>query len=132
MSKSKKQALAAAAVLVAVAAVLLCCWLLLGPRGQAGEKELQVTVTAAPGSDTVHKIETEAEFLGEALQEAKIIEGEAGPYGLYITAADGVTADESQQQWWCITKDGEAVMTGADSTPIADGDRFELTLKTGY
>ena len=48
------------------------------------------------------------------------------------TEADGETANESLQQWWCITKGGEQVNTSVDSTPIQDGDHFELTLKEGY
>ena len=42
------------------------------------------------------------------------------------------TTDEAKEEWWCFTKDGEDVMTGVDSTPVADGDHFEITLKTGY
>lgn len=45
---------------------------------------------------------------------------------------DGYTADESAQEWWCLTKGGQSVNTGVDSTPIADGDAFELTLTTGW
>ena len=48
------------------------------------------------------------------------------------TEADGETADESRQQWWCITKGGETVNTSADQTPIHDNDQFEITLKEGY
>ena len=42
------------------------------------------------------------------------------------------TADDSQQQWWCFTKGGEMLETGVDTTPIADGDAFEITLTEGY
>ncbi len=51
---------------------------------------------------------------------------------LFITTVDGETADDSQQQWWCITKGGEMLMTGAGETPVADGETYELTLTTGY
>ena len=45
---------------------------------------------------------------------------------------DGETADESKQEWWKLTKEGEMVNTGADVTPIADGEHYELTLTVGY
>ena len=45
---------------------------------------------------------------------------------------DGETADESIQQWWCITKGGEMLMTGVDDTMIADGEAYEFTLTTGW
>ena len=86
------------------------------------------------GAETVTKtIHTDAEFLRGALDEEEgLVIGEEGPYGLFIKTVNGVTADDSKQQWWCITKGGEDVFTGAESTPIADGDKFEITLKTGY
>ena len=60
------------------------------------------------------------------------MEDNQSAYGLYILTADGETADEDNQEWWCITQGGEQLNTGADQTPIADGDRFELTLTVGY
>ena len=71
-------------------------------------------------------------FLRQALEEQKLVEGEESQYGLYVKTVNGVTADEAKEEWWCFTKDGEDVMTGVDSTPVADGDHFEITLKTGY
>ena len=52
--------------------------------------------------------------------------------GLYVTTVDGVTADDGNQEWWCFTLNGETINTGVDTTPIADGDHFEITLTTGY
>ena len=49
-----------------------------------------------------------------------------------MTTVNGVTVDDSKQQWWCFTQDGEMLMTGVDTTPIADGDHFEITLTEGY
>ena len=66
------------------------------------------------------------------LTEEGLAEGTEGPYGMFITTVDGETADDSKEQWWCITKGGEMVNTGADQTPIQDQDQFELTLKEGY
>ncbi len=77
-------------------------------------------------------IETSSEFLGDALTEQNLIAGEEGAYGLYITEVNGIKADEGKQEWWCITKSGAEVMTSADTTPIADGETFELTLMTGF
>lgn len=112
--------------------VLLGVWFFLKPSGVTGSKELDVQVVYADASSKDFHISTDAAYLGEALKEAELIEGEDGPYGLFITAVDGVTADDSLQQWWCVTKGGERVATGADTTPIKDGDHFEFTLKTGY
>ena len=61
-----------------------------------------------------------------------IIQGSESEFGLYILTVDGETADEDLQQWWCITKGGEQLMTGADDTMIADGEQYEFTLTTGW
>ena len=45
---------------------------------------------------------------------------------------DGESADASQQQWWCFTKDGEMLMTGVDDTMIRDGEKYEITFTTGW
>ena len=102
------------------------------PATSAGDKEISVVVTHADKSENTFTYQTDAEYLGEVLLDEGLIAGEDGPYGLYILTVDGETVDESKQQWWCVTKGGEAVNTGADATPVADGDTFELTLTEGY
>lgn len=130
-AQNKKILLIALVALVAVAA-MLGLWFAFGPKGTAGEKALTLQVVYADGTADEFAFTTKAEFLRQALEEQRLVEGEESQYGLFIQTVNGVTADEAQQQWWCITKGGEEVMTGVDSTPVADGDRFELTLKTGY
>lgn len=67
-----------------------------------------------------------------ALEQENLIEGEEGPYGLFITAVDGVAANADSWQWRRVAKDGGQLDTGVSETPLADGDRFELALMTGY
>ena len=98
------------------------------PRGQAGEKTIGLTVVFSQDNQKEYKIHTDAENLGDALKEEKLVDGTQGEYGLYIETVDGVTADASNQEWWCITKGGETLNTSADLTPIADGEHYELTL----
>lgn len=130
--KEKKKVIIAIVALIAAVAVFAGIYFAFGrPETNAGSKTLTIEVIAPDYSKT-HEIKTDAEFLGEALKEEGIIEGEESQYGLFITSVDSIKADDSKQQWWCITKGGADVMTGADSTPIADGDTFELTLKEGY
>ena len=100
-------------------------------KGTAGEKSITVTIINEGESET-RAIKTGAEFLRGALEQEGLIEGRESEYGLYVLTVNGVTADESQQQWWCFTKGGESLNTGVDATPIADGDAFEITLKTGW
>lgn len=130
--KEKKKVIIAVVALIAAVCVFAGVYFAFGrPETSAGSKTVTIEVTAPDYSNT-HKIKTDAEFLGDALKEEGIIEGEESQYGLFITSVDSIKADDSKQQWWCITKGGADVMTGVDVTPIADGDTFELTLKEGY
>lgn len=87
---------------------------------------------AQKAQEAREQAEAEAKYLGEVLERENLVDGESGEYGLFITTVDEETADDSKQQWWCITKGGEQVNTSADQTPVSDGDAFELTLKEGY
>lgn len=102
------------------------------PETATGTKEIDIVVIHADKTENTFTYQTDAEYLAEVLLENKLAEGEAGSYGLFITTVDDETADSSKQQWWCITKGGEQVNSGADTLPIADGDQFELTLMEGY
>ena len=97
-----------------------------------GSKTITVAVVHGDGSQKGFELSTDAEYLRQALEEENLIAGEESQYGLFLQTVDGETADESLQQWWCITKDGESLNTGVDTTPVFDGDAFELTLKTGW
>lgn len=132
MSKQNKKILLIAVAAVALVAIMAGAWMLLGPKGTQGAKALQVTVVYADETSDEFAFSTDAEFLREALEEQKLIAGDESEYGLFVKTVNGVTVDEAQQQWWCFTKGGEEVMTGVDATPIADGDHFEITLKTGW
>lgn len=128
--KGSKKTLFAVAALALAAALMLGIWYMTGPRTQAGDKTVVVEVVHADGSAKEFTCHTGEEYLGPMLLAEKLAEGEQGAFGLFITTVDGETAQDSLRQWWSITKGGEELNTGADATPIADGDRFELTMST--
>ena len=133
MTKNKKTTIIAVAVLAALVAIFAVVAIATRPETDSGSKSVTVEVVMADGSSEEFTAKTDAEFLGPVLlDELKIVEGEMGDYGLYIKTVNGYTANDANQEWWCLTKGGEDVMTGADSTPIYDGDKFELTLMVGY
>lgn len=131
MQKNKKILIIAAVVLLLIAGALLLIEGSKKPVPIEGSKTITVTVIQEGVEDKVFTIHTDAEFLRGALEQEKLIEGTESQYGLFVTTVDGVTADESLRQWWCLN-DGEGNMldTGVDSTPIADGDAFQFVLST--
>ena len=118
--------------LIAVIAILLGVYFATRPDTQVGAKALTITVVHKDGAEKSFDVHTDAEYLEGALLENEIVEDNQTEYGLYILTADGETADEANQEWWCITKGGEMLTTGAGETPIADGEAYELTLTVGY
>lgn len=129
MSSNKKTIFAVAALAV-VAALMLGLWYFNRPQTQGGSKTIAVEVVHADGSGKEFTYHTDEEYLGTVLMEEKLVEGDRGAFGLFITSVDGETAQDSLRQFWSVTRDGEQVDTGVDEIPIADGDHFELTLST--
>lgn len=95
-----------------------------------GAKALTIQVVHGDGSAKNFDIHTDAENLGDALLEHKelAVVGSNGEYGLYITSVDGEEASDADQTYWSISQEGEMLTVGVDSQPIADGERYELTL----
>ena len=93
-----------------------------------GEGETTVTVEVKAGEYSVSfTINTDKTILGEALIEHSLIEGEDGPYGLYVKKVNGILADyDIDGSYWGFYKDGEYMMTGVERTEIADGEHYEL------
>ncbi len=130
--KNNKKIILGVVALVVVVAVLLGVYFATRPDTVEGAKALTVTVVHGDGSEKVFDIHTDAEYLAEALLENEIVEDNQTEWGLYILTADGETADEAAQEWWCLTKGGEMSMYGASETVIADGESYELTFTVGY
>ena len=134
MSKNKKSALLALVLLALLLAAAVIAYVGFGPdsSGSPEDKSIEVTVVHGDGTEILFSIATQAQTLGEALNENELIAGEEGPYGLYILTVDGETVDETKQQWWCITKAGQQHNQGVDDTVIADGDRYEISFTEGW
>lgn len=126
-----KKLLAGVLALVLVVAALIGVYFATRPATSAADKTITATVVAN-GEEEAFTIHTDEEYLRGALESIDLIAGEESEYGLFVTTVNGITADDANQEWWCFTKGGESLNTGVDSTPIADGDAFEITLTVGY
>ena len=131
MQKKTKGVVIGAVVLAVLIAVFAVVYVCTRQEPVAGDKNITVQIVYDDVSKSV-SIDTDAEYLRGALEQEKLVEGSESEYGLFITSVDGRVADDGKQEWWCITKGGESVMSGVDPTPIADGETYELTLTVGY
>lgn len=130
--KNQKPLIIAVVAFVVLIVAALVAWKMTAPKGTEGAKAYTFTVVDAAGEETVYDLRTDEEMLGDALMNEGLLEGEEGEFGLFVKTVDGITANEANQEWWCLTKGGEAVMTGVDMTPVEDGAAYEFTLTVGW
>jgi hypothetical protein len=95
-----------------------------------GEKQFELTVADQEGKELVFEISTDAQTVGEALLELGLIEGEEGPYGLYIKSVNGIVADyDTTGTYWAFYVDGGYALSGVDATDIEDGTAYALRVE---
>lgn len=90
-----------------------------------GATAFSFEVTLPDGTTTAYEIRTDKTTVGEALLDVGLIEGEDGPYGLYVKTVDGVTLDyDKDGMYWSFYVNGEYAMSGVDTTAITVGDVY--------
>lgn len=131
--KNKKVLLAAIALLV-VAGVMSAVYFATRPTVQdwTGSKTITVTVVHSDGKSEDFVFNTDEDYLGEVLQEAGLISGTPGEFGLYIETVDGETASwEENGAYWAFYVGEEYATTSVDLTPITDGAVYKLVYTLG-
>ena len=92
-----------------------------------GQKQFDFSVIDLEGNVTKFIVKTDKKTVGEALVDAKLIEGEEGPYGLYVKKVNGIVADyDVDQTYWGFLIDGEVAMSGVDTTDIEEGKAYSF------
>jgi len=84
-----------------------------------GATVFQFSVEDLEGNVTKFEIHTDETTVGAALLKEGLIEGEEGPYGLYVMKVNGIEAIyEEDGSYWAFYENGEYGMTGVDLTDI--------------
>ena len=95
-----------------------------------GQTVFNFVVADKDGTETKFEIHTDKPTVGEALLEVKLIEGEDGPYGLYVKTVNGITADyDVDQTYWAFYINGEMAMTGVDATNVEAGATYSFKVE---
>lgn len=95
-----------------------------------GSTSFKFTVTDDDGKDTVFTVKTDKTTVGEALQNAGLIDGEEGAYGLYVKSVNGIVADyDKDGKYWAFYVDGKYALTGVDKTDIEDGVSYAFKIE---
>lgn len=122
----------AAAVLLVLVAVFYLVYAQLVEKPTEGAKQISVEIVFDEKTSRTAQIQTDAEYLKEALEEVGLIAGTESEYGFFITEVDGKEADSTKEEWWALSKDGQMLTTGVSDTPIHDQDHFELVFTVGF
>ena len=101
------------------------------PSGQT-EATLTFTFRMVNGETVEEKtVTTTRAKAGEALLEQGLIQGEEGPYGLYVKTVLDVTLDyDKDGAWWGVYVNGESSLVGVDSVVLEEGMIVELRAET--
>jgi len=120
-------------LLAALALIFVIIFLVARPSVSKGAKHITVHVTHLDQSVNTFEYDTDAEFLRQVLKEENgLIDGSEEAYGLWIKTVDGETADDTKQEWWGYSVNGEMAMYGVEQQPVTNGDVIDFTLNVGY
>ncbi len=97
-----------------------------------GENSFDFFVTDKDGKEYFYGINTDKATVGEALVELGLIDGEDGPYGLYVKTVKGITIDyDTDGMYWAFYIGEEMAPTGVDRTEIVNGTAYRFVATKG-
>lgn len=92
-----------------------------------GEKTFLFRMEDLDGNEGWFTVRTDEETVGAALLKAGLIEGEQGPYGLYVKTVCGIFEDYAVNgHYWAFYVNGEYAMSGVDMTAIDAGAVYAM------
>ena len=130
MSKKTKITVITAIALVVVIALAAGAYFMTRPETNEGAKTITFTVIDKEKVEKPFTIETDEEYLANALvNEGIIIYNESGLY----TTINGITADYNVDGgWWAVYEGGKMASVGLNELPIQDGGEYEAVYTTEF
>lgn len=127
--KSNKKLLIGGIVLAAIVVLFAVCYAFFSPKASKGAKEIVIEVVDDAGAVTKYEVNTDAEYLRQAMDEAEGLtyEGTESDYGMMIETINGLYADYAENgAYWSIYVDGEYGQYGVDAQPVVDGGNYQF------
>lgn len=92
-----------------------------------GAANFELTIVDKDGVTHLYRVHTNVGMMGEALTEVGLIDGEQGPYGMYIKSVLGQVLDyETDGMYWSFYVNGEYAQTGVDQIPVEHDGKYML------
>lgn len=135
-NKNTKKIVLGIVIVAVLVAIFAGVYHFFGPKASAGAKAYTLTVVDDKGNEKKYEATTDAEYLGQALEELEksedfTMDGEEGDYGFFITSVNGLEANyDTDGAYWSVYVNDAYAQNGVDSQPINDKDAFSLVYET--
>ena len=94
-----------------------------------GDKVFSFSVVELDGTTAWFEIHTDEETVGAALIALDLLQGDEGPYGLYVKTVNGITADyDKDKVYWAFYVNDEYGTAGVDMTKIEEGRTYSFRI----
>ena len=126
MNKKKKAGIVALVLLIVGMGLL---YMKFAEKPVEGTKAITIEVVNSKGESKVYELKTDAEYLAQAMDEAKGLEYTAvdGVYGLTVQSVNGESAVyDVDKAYWGFYVNGEYCNYGISQQPVNDGDAFKI------
>jgi len=126
--KNKKKLLGLGALIIIIAAFAII-YGKFSEKPVEGSKAVTIEVINSKEESTMYELQTDAEYLQQAMDEAEGLEyvGEEGPYGIQVMSVNGEEAVyETDAAYWGFFVNGEYCNYGISEQPVEDGDAFQI------
>lgn len=131
--KSNKKVILGVVALVALIAIFAVVFMVFKPKTSEGSKAIVIEVVNKAGESTEYELNTDAEYLRQAMEELQALEkgftfaGDETQYGLTIHTVNGEKADfNTDSAYWSINVNGEYGQYGVETQPVTDGDTYSF------
>ena len=132
--KNSKIVIISGVILVALIAVFIICYNVFSAKSSEGSKSVVIEVVDSTGATTDYEINTDAEYLKDAMDELAesddsfSFSGQDGDYGLMVEVINGTQAIYAEDNaYWALYVNGEYGQYSANQQPVTDGDTYTWT-----
>ena len=124
-----KKALLGVVAVVLLVAVMGILYSVFREKPVEGSKEITIEVINKEKESKIYELKTDAEYLKQAMEEAKGLEFEGydSEYGFTTTSINGIEADFTKDSaYWSFYVNDEYCNYSISQQPIEDGDAFKI------
>jgi len=126
--KSNKKVIIGIVALIAVIAIMAAVFFFFREKPVEGSKSITIEVVNKAQESTMYELKTDAEYLRQAMEEAKGLEfsGTESQYGLTVEVINGENTDFNNGSYWSFYVNDAYCNYGIDTQPVLDGDAFKI------